>query len=132
MQLDTGSSPTSPTSSILVVEDDPALRDALQAALEEEGFSVLVAGNGAEALEILARKDLPFLILLDMMMPVMDGREFQEEIAKAPRLAAIPVIILSAFVRSRVVADTGGVKFVLRKPIGLAELLAHIECYRVH
>ena len=112
------------------MEDDYALREALQTALQEEGYSVLTAGNGAEALEILAREDLPFLILLDMMMPVMDGREFQEEIAKSPRLAAIPIIILSAFVRSCVIAGNNGVKFLLRKPIGLTDLLAYIDCYR--
>ena len=130
MQLDTSFPSSSSSSVILIVEDDYALREALRTALQEEGFSVLAAGNGVEALEILAREDLPFLILLDMMMPVMDGREFQQEMAKSARLATIPVIILSAYVQSCVAAGTNGVQFVLRKPIGLTGLLAYIGRYR--
>jgi len=85
----------SPT--VLVVEDDLDIRQALLEMLEDHGFSALGARDGAEALGLLTgATDLPCLILLDLMMPVMDGATFREAQRRDPRLASIPVVVLSA------------------------------------
>src|SRR5260370_8336133 len=81
--------------SILVVDDDPDILYALSEALSEEGFTVQVAQNGKEALGLVGEAP-PALILLDLMMPVMDGREFGSRIRSFPDLANIPIIVLSA------------------------------------
>jgi CheY-like chemotaxis protein len=83
---------------ILVVEDDADIRQALEEIIEEHGFSVVGARHGKEALEFLSRAaELPCLILLDLMMPVMDGATFREEQRRDPRIASIPVVLLSAY-----------------------------------
>lgn len=80
---------------VLVVDDQADIRQALEYLLGEEGFEVLTAENGAEALATLSERPVD-LILLDQMMPVMDGREFVAALRARPPLAAIPVIVLSA------------------------------------
>ena len=83
-------------SHLLMVEDDEDLRACLTVVLEEEGYEVSTAANGKEALDLLrggGRR--PDLILLNEMMPCMDGRQMREELAKDPVLASIPVISLS-------------------------------------
>ena len=83
---------------VLVVEDDLDIRQALMEILDEHGFAALGARDGAEALDLLSRAtELPCLILLDLMMPVMDGASFREAQRKDPRLASIPVVVLSAY-----------------------------------
>jgi CheY-like chemotaxis protein len=114
--------------SILVVDDDFALREAICAALEGEGFSVVSAGNGREALEILRHEDHPCLVLLDLMMPVMNGWEFRAEQRQDPKLASIPVVVLSAFSRATD-EELRDVKRFLRKPVSLTELLEAIRPY---
>ncbi len=81
---------------ILVVEDDPALRDALTEILEERGYQVDSAGNGRQALDTLGATPTPSAILLDLAMPVMDGWAFRAAQQRDPRLARIPTIVLSA------------------------------------
>ncbi len=81
---------------ILLVEDDLGIREALAEVLQDLGFEVRCAGNGAEALERLAAEDPPALIVLDLMMPVMDGWTFRAHQRSDPRLAAIPVMVVSA------------------------------------
>jgi two-component system chemotaxis response regulator CheY len=86
-----------PMSDILIVDDDYAIREMLTEVLEDAGYSVRSAENGAQALKQLReRAELPRLILLDLMMPVMTGWEFHREQQSDARLAAIPVIVLSA------------------------------------
>jgi CheY-like chemotaxis protein len=86
-----------PRTRILLVEDDEALRDVLAEVLADEGYHVECAANGREALESLARCACPpDLILLDLMMPVMDGWSFREAQQLDPRLARIPTVVLSA------------------------------------
>lgn len=82
---------------ILIVEDDESIRETLQAVLELEGHDVLTAENGQEGLNLLATHPKPCLILLDLMMPVMNGWEFAATIEKDAKLASIPVIIVSAY-----------------------------------
>ena len=81
--------------SILIVEDDKALRAELAELLREEGFKIAVASNGAEALRWLERGLEPSAILLDLTMPLMDGWEFRARQLENPKFASIPVILLS-------------------------------------
>ncbi len=76
---------------ILLIEDDPALNDAFSIMLSKDGFEVLSAFNGQEALEILASK-IPALILLDLVMPIMDGKEFLKKFNNKDN---IPIIVFS-------------------------------------
>ncbi|MBS1962375.1 MAG: response regulator [Bdellovibrionales bacterium] len=81
---------------ILLVDDDYDIRTVLCEVLESEGFAVAVAVNGREALNYLEANPVPQLILLDLMMPVMNGFEFREAQTTNPKWADIPVIIMSA------------------------------------
>jgi len=81
---------------ILVVEDDSTTRLALKTLLEAAGYRVACAANGREALDHLRRADLPWLILTDLSMPVMNGWQFRQEQQEDPALALIPVVVLSA------------------------------------
>jgi CheY-like chemotaxis protein len=107
----------------MIVDDSVDIREALCTALEDAGMACLTASNGAEALRRLWAGPIPDLILLDLMMPIMDGVEFLEEQKKDPRLAAIPVLILSAFQKS----PLDKTHSYLHKPIDLERLLAAIR-----
>src|SRR5512146_762639 len=113
---------------ILLVEDDTAIRDALAEVLEGLGHTVRCAGNGAEALELLAGEELPDLIVLDLMMPVMDGFAFREASRRDPRLADIPVMVVSAsdLTALRGLAELG-VAAVLPKPFELERFVAEVH-----
>ena len=114
---------------ILVVEDDPDVREALVAFLEAEGYSVVEANHGAEALERLRDAGHFCLILLDLMMPVMNGWEFREHQQKDPALAEIPVLVVTADNTAvRKAADVGAVGCLL-KPVEFPELLDYIGRY---
>src|SRR5919206_1695644 len=80
---------------VLVVEDDFAIRETLRELLEDEGYRVAWAANGKEALARLHER-APRVILLDLMMPVMDGWEFRVAQQRDPALASIPVVVISA------------------------------------
>src|SRR5262245_44669700 len=83
--------------SILVVDDQPAIREMFTALLEDEGYTVACAANGKDALDYLRQtKELPGLILLDLAMPVMTGYEFLREQRQDAMLASIPVILMTA------------------------------------
>jgi CheY-like chemotaxis protein len=104
---------------VLVVEDDEDLRDALRLALEHAGFASSGASNGLEALELLqADAEQPDLILLDLWMPVMDGYEFRARQRSNPSLASIPTVVMSGE-RSPDI----DVRPVLLKPIDFSELI---------
>lgn len=116
---------------MLIVEDDPDVRDTLVDVLQRRGVVVESASNGLEALEYLDQaKVLPRLILLDLMMPQMDGRQFRAEQLKVKAWAAVPVILMTAhgdFVAEVASMDLAG---GIRKPFQLAELFALVEPYR--
>ena len=115
--------------SILVVDDDPDIRDSLSDILTEEGYRVSGARNGREALDYLQNQTRPSLILLDMMMPEMDGWSFRLEQQKLPELASIPVVILSAHGNVRDAALALGAADYLRKPLSIDSLLEIAERY---
>ena len=109
---------------ILLVEDDAEIRLTISEVLEEEGYGVVAAADGHEAIEQLKRtRPLPRLILLDLMMPGMDGVQFRAEQMKMDGCTAIPFIVLSADARTREVARDLGAHACLRKPVDLGELL---------
>jgi CheY-like chemotaxis protein len=109
---------------VLLVEDDMDVREAVADTLEEVGYRVLTARHGLEALGMLRDGGpRPCLILLDLMMPVMDGWQFRTEQCKCPELAQIPVVALSAHAGMR---DLDVVDH-LRKPIQLRVLMRVVE-----
>jgi len=82
---------------VLIVDDDLDIREALAETLKDRGFDVITAANGLEALKLIRRMTThPSVILLDLMMPVMDGYGFLEECRKDPALASIPLAIVTA------------------------------------
>jgi CheY-like chemotaxis protein len=108
---------------VLVVEDDPDIRATLCEALEDNGYSAAGAANGAEALEYLrSGAESPCLILLDLMMPVMDGQTFRTEQRADPQLANIPVVVISAYRDVERQANDLAAEF-LQKPVRLETLL---------
>ena len=113
---------------ILVVEDHADLRDMLVVLLESEGFAVRTAVNGAEALKRL-EETRPSLILLDLMMPVMDGREFRHAQLNDPQLAAIPTVLITAHADPVLLGDLSQdlALPVLQKPVDSRVLLAVVE-----
>jgi two-component system, chemotaxis family, chemotaxis protein CheY len=81
---------------VLLVEDDPGMRDAIRALLERAGFSVIVAENGAEAWELLGRGPRPAAILADLYTPRMTGHDLVARVRRTARLAGVPIIVMSA------------------------------------
>jgi CheY-like chemotaxis protein len=115
--------------SILVVDDDSDIRETLTDILGEEGYRVTGVRNGREALAYLTGRTRPSLILLDMMMPEMDGWRFRQEQQRNPAIAGIPVVILSAHGNVREAALALGVADYLRKPLRVENLLEIAERY---
>jgi CheY-like chemotaxis protein len=113
---------------VLVVDDDRDIRDSLIEVLEDHGYHATGAANGAEALAMLRTSPRPCLILLDLMMPVMDGRGFREEQLKNPAWADIPVIVISAYGNVEDQAHELAVNFV-RKPLRTRPLIEMVKRY---
>lgn len=115
---------------ILIVEDDESIRDVLQSALEFEGYNVHTAVNGQEGLNLLPQIKKPCLILLDLMMPVMDGWTFVETISKVKdtKLLQIPIVVVSAFTSDKD-DKLKTVRSVIKKPVDLDQLLKQVEMY---
>lgn len=112
--------------SVLIVEDDEIIRTLLSEALREEGLDIYEAENGQDGLNILDTMPRPCLILLDFMMPVMNGREFMEKKQQDDLLSAIPVVLVSAFEdRSKSIGAIGYVK----KPIEFDSLMKFLTRY---
>jgi CheY-like chemotaxis protein len=113
---------------VLVVEDDEGIRETLKVMLEFEGYAVTVTSNGKEALETLQHIPKPGLILLDLMMPIMNGWEFFDSVQKSSDLKSIPVVVLTAF------ADKGqqslkSAQGILKKPIEIDDLLKTVQSF---
>jgi two-component system, chemotaxis family, chemotaxis protein CheY len=118
--------------SILLVEDDIDVREALAEALRDQGYAVDTAVDGVHALERLRGGARPGVILLDLMMPRMDGVEFRTAQRADPALAHLPVVLLSADARMGEKARVLDVQGAIRKPIDLAQLTAAIERLRIN
>ena len=112
---------------VLVVEDDADLRKSICTVLEDAGFTSRPAENGEVALE-RAREERPCVILLDLMMPIMNGWEFRSEQLRDPNLSSIPVVIMTADGRAADKARTLHADY-LRKPIHLDALLELVSDY---
>jgi serine/threonine protein kinase len=106
-----------PARHVLVVDDNAAIRQVMATALTGQGYRVSAAANGREALDLLRGGPLPDLILLDLIMPVMDGWQFLHARRQDPRLAAVPVLIVSALDEGQAEAFALGVAGHLHKPI---------------
>jgi CheY-like chemotaxis protein len=113
---------------VLIAEDDHEIREALEALLGEVGYRVLTAADGKQALALLRKLagsvDFPSVLLLDLMMPVMNGWEVLTELRKDPSLSRLPVVVVSAFADQ---APRDGVRAVLRKPVEVGQLLGALE-----
>jgi CheY-like chemotaxis protein len=112
---------------ILVVEDESVIRSAIMMVLEMGEFKVTGAADGQEALNTLRGDDLPDAILLDLMMPVMDGWQFRQAQLADARIAAIPVIVLSACNSVHEQAAALSVAGYLQKPVPFQELLTAVK-----
>jgi len=114
---------------VLVVDDDEAIRETIKEVLQEQGFSVATARNGAEALAWLRASTAPALILLDLSMPMMDGQTFRQEQRKDPLLAPIPVIAISAAAGLAEKVRPMQIDGYLRKPMALDDLISTVGRY---
>lgn len=113
-------------STVCIVEDDPDTREAMRLVLEMYGYEVIEAGDGASALVALHHTHAG-LILLDLMMPGMNGSEFLEKQRADPEIASIPVLLLSGAADLRSEARRLGVAAWVRKPADLDQLVGEVE-----
>ena len=111
---------------VLIVDDDEGIRETVQLALQMENHSTALAAHGGEALDWLDRHRPPCLILLDLMMPFIDGWQVIDQLRQDDRLARVPVVVITAFNR-----DLGSAAAlpILRKPIELGDLLSVTASY---
>ena len=121
-----------PTPYILIVDDDLAIREALGMVLEDEGYETQQAIHGRHALDLLARRAPPRLILLDLMMPVMNGWELYAALHQSPALQHIPVVVISADPTIRRSAAELGAEGYLAKPVDLDLLLDTVAAFYQH
>jgi two-component system, OmpR family, response regulator CpxR len=116
---------------ILLVDDDADIRDALSEALRDEGYRVATAASGQQAIDYLRERveDPPGLILLDLMMPVMNGVEFLDAYRTARDLPTVPVVVLSANAAFSGRKHRSDIMLYLSKPVDVPRLLATVEMW---
>jgi CheY-like chemotaxis protein len=112
---------------VLVVEDDRAIRATLCDLLADEGHRAVGAANGKEALDILRRGERPDVILLDVMMPVMDGPTFRAEQLRDPSLSSIPVAVITAGGQDAAASVKVEPEAVLLKPLRIEDVLKVVD-----
>lgn len=113
---------------VMIVEDDLDLRESIAEVLEDHEFRSLAAANGKEAIERLrADAPRPCVILLDIMMPVMDGWQFRALQREDPELGGIPVVVMSAHVELQRATEGLAPAAYLKKPVKLDALLAAVQ-----
>jgi len=115
-----------PCPGVLVVDDDPDIRDSLREVLEDEGYTVSSVANGREALDYLRSGKRPCVILLDLMMPVMDGWQFRREQKQDATIADIPLVVITATGKRPVLIDADE---LVMKPLDLTRLFEAIDRY---
>lgn len=118
---------SAPHCPVLIVEDDEDLREMMAQLLTLEGYQAAAVANGREALQYLQDSEKPQVILLDLMMPVMDGWEFRRQQQADPALAPVPVIVLSALDQTR--ASNLEADAFLKKPLDFDRLLSLVREY---
>ncbi len=109
-----------------MVDDDPAIRDVVAETLDLEGFEVETASNGFEALAKM-RENVPDAVVLDLMMPVLDGWGFVERCRSEPSLGDVPIVVMSAGHRVATVAGQIGAAGYVSKPFDLDALIEAVE-----
>jgi CheY-like chemotaxis protein len=114
---------------ILVVEDDTSIRELLVELLESEGYHVASAVNGLEGLKHLQSESNPDLILIDLMMPVMDGYSFRTEQLKNPVWSKIPTVVMSAEANAKEKMKNFSITAFLSKPVELETILKTVARY---
>ncbi|HVR01360.1 MAG TPA: response regulator [Polyangia bacterium] len=110
---------------VLVVDDDALIRDGVASVLADSGHTVKTTAHGRAALDFLLDAPPPAVILLDLMMPVMNGAEFLANKLRRPVLAAVPVYLMTA--SAPACLDLRGIESILRKPFAPDELLAIVQ-----
>ena len=115
-----------PHRDVLIVDDDPDIRDALGECLRYEGYEVHAAADGRAALDQLEAGKRPDVILLDLMMPVLNGFDVLNALKSRPDWETIPVVVVSAHRSAEEGALPGSVAF-LRKPVNMDRLIAAVE-----
>jgi CheY-like chemotaxis protein len=118
-----------PRREVFVIDDDLDILEAMTFVLEDAGYHVLTATNGAEALERLRAHVAPNLILLDLMMPIMNGWQFLAEQSSDPKLAGIPVVLVTGAGQASQRARSLGVAGYLEKPVDIGQLLSTTRRY---
>ena len=108
---------------ILVVDDDEDIRDTLMLLLDMEGYAVIGASNGLDALQQIRAHGRPGMILLDLRMPCMHGEEFAAALHADPALALAPIVVFSGDANAPEVASGMGAQALLKKPVELTELV---------
>ncbi len=116
-----------PPHTVLLVDDHGDVRDAMAILLREAGYAVVTASNGREALAALYAGLRPSLIIMDLMMPVMNGFEFRDEQLRDPRVSTIPFIAYSAVVNLAKNAEHLKADGYFEKPIDTAEMLCLVQ-----
>jgi CheY-like chemotaxis protein len=114
---------------VLIIEDDESIRELLIELLESEGYIVSSAENGLLGLEFLKNNSKPDIILMDLMMPVMDGYTFRSEQLKNPQWNKIPTVVMSAEASAKEKLKNYSITAFLAKPIELETILKTIEKY---
>src|SRR6185369_15369023 len=117
---------------VLVVEDDHDIREVIKVLLETEGHTVVTAANGEEAFQVLRSGTPPCLILLDLMMPKMDGFQFRRDQLRDPTLARIPVAVYSGHYDPTEYAPFLRAAAYLHKPLDTDTLLKIVRAYAAH
>jgi DNA-binding response OmpR family regulator len=115
---------------ILIADDEEILRRLMQRSLLNAGYEIVVAENGTEAIE-KAEKEEPDLILLDVMMPDMNGFEVCRKLRENPRFASTPILMVTALrseADKEAVAASGATEYLV-KPVNQEELVAHVRKY---
>ena len=114
---------------VLVVDDDNGIRESLSEMLAEDGYSVASVADGSQALSWLRHRTqpIPVVVLLDMMMPVMDGKDFLHEKARDPNMSDVPVIIITASGHCARLRHVFDVHDCLPKPFSIPRLMSAIE-----
>lgn len=112
---------------LLLVEDDAVIQENLAAILEDEGYQVVCASHGEQGLSLLVNAPLPDILLLDLMMPVMNGWQMRKAMLERPQWAQIPCIVVSGAHDLGGQTDALGAQAFISKPIKLDKLLAAID-----